>query len=342
MRKKAVTIYDIAERLKLSPSTVSRGLRNDPRINKETRRLIAETAQMLNYHPNRVAAGLRGGSTRTIGVIVPRIGRNFFAKAISGIEDVARARGFQVIITQSNEKLTTEMENVAALTAARVDGIIASVTMETVDARHFANLQKQQFPLVFFDRVAGDFPAHRVVLNDKDSAKEAVNHLIQGGARRIAHLSGPQSLNVYVNRYAGYRAALEEAGREVSEDYVDLDCMEVEQGYDAAKRLFALPEPPDAIFSASDYAALGVIRYCREKGISIPESLAVVSFANEIFTSLITPALSSVEQNSEQMGAAAAELLFKQIDSRDKPVPIGEVVIPGELRVRASSQRDGN
>ncbi|THH41890.1 LacI family DNA-binding transcriptional regulator [Neolewinella litorea] len=337
MRKKAVTIYDIAERLKLSPSTVSRGLRNDPRINKETRRLISETAGLLNYHPNRVAAGLRGGSTRTIGVIVPRIGRNFFAKAISGIEEVARERGFQVIITQSNEKLSTEMENVAALTAARVDGIIASVTVETVEAVHFANLQKQQFPLVFFDRVAGDFPVHRVVLDDYGSARGAVEHLIEGGARRIAHLGGPQSLNVFTNRYAGYRAALAAAQQEVGEEYVDLNCINEEQGYAAAKRLLELPNPPDAIFSASDYAALGVFHYCRENGIVIPDQLCVVSFANEIFTSLMSPALSSVEQNSEKMGAAAAELLFKQIDSRDKPMDMGEIIIPGELRIRASS-----
>ena len=337
MRKKAVTIYDIAQRLNISPSTVSRGLRNDERINIDTRRLIAATAKELNYHPNRVAAGLRGGTTSTIGVIVPRIGRTFFANAISGIESVARSRNCQVIITQSNETLATEIENVQALTAARVDGIIASISVETDVTDHFQLLQEQQFPLVFFDRVGRGFPAHRVMLDDFDSAVHAVTHLIEGGARRIAHLGGPSCLNVYENRYRGYLEALTTAGLPVYDEFVVLDAVNEKRAMEEAERMFALPEVPDAIFCASDYGALGVTKYAELHGISIPEDLRLVSFANEPFTSIMTPTLSSVDQFSERMGITAAEMLFRQIDATEKPSEFEEIIVPGKLLVRQSS-----
>lgn len=337
MKKRPVTIYDIAQLLQLSPSTISRGLRNDHRINHNTKRLIQETARELNYQPNRIAAGLRGGTTRTIGIIVPRIGRYFFANAISGIERVARARGFQVIITQSNEDARAEWENVAALTAARVDGIIASVTVETTDPAPFQNLRKRQIPLVFFDRYLSGVPAHRVVLDDERCAFDAVNHLYQQGARRIAYLGGPEALNIYRNRYAGYRRALEVNGLPLNPDHIDLDCLKEEPGLATAQRMLQHPEPPDAFFCASDYSALGVITYCREFNVPIPGQVKVVSFANEPFTRIMSPQLSSVDQFSETMGMAAADLLFNQIDRTDTGEKGEEVVIPGALIVRTSS-----
>ena len=338
MKKKAITIYDIAQRLNLSPSTISRGLRNDERINTRTKELIAATAAALNYQPNRVAAGLRGGTTKTIGLIVPRINRDFFANAISGIEQVARRRGFQLIITQSSETLAAERENVAALTAARVDGILASCTLQTDRMDHFAELQRRQFPLVFFDRVPVHFGAHRVVIDDAGMSYRAVRHLLDQGARRIAHLGGPERVSIYAGRYAGYVRALEEAGIPVRDDYVDRDCLTEENGYPATARLLALPEPPDAIFTASDWTGLGIIMYCKEHGVAIPEDLALVAFSNEPFTRIIEPAISSVEQFSGRMGAAAAELLFRQIDATE-PLPTEHIVQVGELRIRASSRR---
>lgn len=339
MKKKPVTIYDIAQQLKLSPSTVSRGLRDDHRINTETRKLIREAARSMNYQPNRVAAGLRGGSTATIGVMVPRINRHFFANAISGIEKVARARGYQVIITQSNETLAVERENVAALTSARVDGIIASVTIETRETPHFNGLIKRSFPLVFFDRVGRDLSSHRVVLDDRQSAERAVTHLIEQGARRVAHMSGPQHSNVYHDRLMGYQAALTAAGLPLIDDYVVENCLTEDRGYEEIAKLMALPQPPDAVFASSDFPAIGIYRYCREHGLRIPHDLAIVSFANEPFTQIMEPQLSTVEQFSEKMGAAAAELLFRQIESKEAVLPVQEIIIPGELRVRDSSRR---
>ena len=338
MKKKAVTIYDIAQRLNLSPSTVSRGLRNDERINSRTKELIAATAADLNYRPNRVAAGLRGGSTRTVGLIVPRINRDFFANAISGIEQVARSRGYQLIITQSSETLAAERVNVAALTAARVDGILASCTLETDQMDHFAELQQRQFPLVFFDRVPESFTAHRVIIDDEDLSYRAVRHLLDQGARRIAHLGGPDSVNIYAGRYGGYARALTEAGLPLLPEYIDRDCLNELKGYPAAARLLALPQPPDAIFTASDWTGLGISLYCKEHGVRIPDDLALVAFSNEPFTRIIEPAISSVEQFSERMGARAAELLFRQIDTKEL-LPPERIVLPGELQVRASSRR---
>ena len=342
MRKRPVTIYDIAQRLKLSPSTISRGLRNDHRINDNTKRLIQETARELNYQPNRIAAGLRGGTTRTIGIIVPRIGRYFFANVISSIERVARSRGFQVIITQSNEDARAESENVAALTAARVDGIIASVTVETTDPSPFQNLRKRHIPLVFFDRYLFGVAAHRVVLDDERCAYDAVNHLYTQGARRIAYLGGPEVLNVYRNRYAGYRRALAERSLPLDSDLVDLNCLKEELGSAAAQMMLERAQPPDAFFCASDYTALGVITYCRDQEIAIPERVKVVSFANEPFTRIMSPQLSSVDQFSERMGTAAAELLFSQIDRTETADQAEEIVITGELIVRTSSLRSAS
>ncbi|CAH0999956.1 Catabolite control protein A [Neolewinella maritima] len=338
MKKKAVTIYDIAQRLRLSPSTVSRGLRNDARINTNTKRLIADTAAQLNYQPNRVAAGLRGGSTKTIGLIVPRINRDFFANAISGIEQVARRHGFQLIITQSNERLAAERENVMALTAARVDGILASCSLETDTMDHFTVLQKRHFPLVFFDRVPDHFIGHRVVVDDEGLAYRAVQHLLEQGARKIAHLGGPDSVNIYANRYKGYVRALRENNLPLRPEYIDRNCLTEQQGYPATEKLLQLPDPPEAIFSASDWTALGIAKYCKDHGIAVPTDLAFMSFANEPFTSIIVPAISSIEQFSERMGAAAAELLFRQI-SNSEPLAPERVVIDGELILRESSHR---
>ncbi|WP_116124803.1 LacI family DNA-binding transcriptional regulator [Lewinella sp. IMCC34183] len=337
MKKKAVTIYDIAQRLNISPSTVSRGLRNDERINKETRRLISKTARELNYHPNRVAAGLRGGATGTIGVIVPRISRSFFATAISAIQRVARSRGLQVIITQSDERLEREMESVAALTSARVDGIIASISEETAQTTHFQELLRRQFPLVFFDRVVQDVPVHRVVLDDFQSARRAVAHLVEGGASRIAYFGGSQNLNVYRDRYAGYRSALAEAGLSQVDAFVNHNCLTEERGAEELAKMFTHANPPDAVLATSDFVALGVLTYCRERGISIPEQMRVVGFANEPFTRLTEPALSSVEQFSDRMGTLAAELLLRLIDDGEKLPGFQEIVVSGELKIRTSS-----
>lgn len=337
MKKKAVTIYDIAQRLNLSPSTISRGLRDDARINADTKALIAEVAAELNYQPNRVAAGLRGGSTKTIGLIVPRINTDFFANAVTGIEQVARRHGFQLIITQCNEQVAAERENVAALTAARVDGILASVTIETKNLEHFAALQQKQFPLVFFDRAPSDFPAHRVTIDDAASSYAATRHLIEKGARRIAHLGGPDNSTIYAGRYQGYVRALREAGLDVREEYVDRNCLVEAAGYAAMDRLRALPQPPDAIFTASDWTGLGVVLYCKERGIRIPDELRLVGFSNEPFTRIIEPTISSVEQFSERMAAAAAELLFEQINTKEV-LPLRRLTIEAELRVRTSSE----
>ncbi len=338
MKKKAVTIYDIAQRLNLSPSTVSRGLRDDERINSRTKELIAATAADLNYQPNRVAAGLRGGATKTIGLIVPRINRDFFANAISGIEQVARSRGFQLIITQSSETLAAERENVAALTAARVDGILASCTLETDRMDHFVELQRRQFPLVFFDRVPEHFAAHRVIIDDAEMSYQAVRHLLDQGAAALPTWAGRiASVSTPVATLAT-PAPWEEVGLPLRHEYIDRDCLNEQKGYPAAARLLALSEPPDAVFTASDWTGLGITLYCKEHGVSIPEDLALVAFSNEPFTRIIEPAISSVEQFSGRMGAAAAELLFRQIDNAE-PLPTERIVQTGELRVRASSRR---
>ena len=336
MKKKSVTIYDIAEHLSLSPSTVSRALKGDTKIAVRTRGRIAKAADELNYVPNTVAAGLRGGNTRTIGVIVPRIGRQFFANAISGIERVARERNYRVIITQSKEQQELEREGVAALLGARIDGIIASLSLETTEYDHFTKANRRNVPIVFFDRVTDQVPAHRVVIDDRLASRRAVEHLLEQGARRIAHLGGPESINIYQERHQGYADALAAAGIDYDEQLVFRAHLREEDAA-AAVADFSDADFPDAVFCASDFSATGVLEHCRERGLAVPERVKIVGFANEPFTRYLTPALTSVDQRSEELGATAAQLLMDRIEGVAEAQQPQEVNLTAELIIRASS-----
>lgn len=340
MKPKAATIYDIAAHLSVSASTVSRALKGDPRVKPATRQRIERAATELKYRPNLAASSLRKGVTRTLGVIVPRIERQFFAQAISGIEAVAKEAGYQVVITQTNESYERERENLAALVASGVDGILLSLSMETPDHQHLQQLLTDGTPLVFFDRVDPKLRASKVVLDDYSGAYLAVEHLIEQGYRRIAHLGGPMHLNIYQRRYEGFADALAQHGLELRPDWVFQDNVVREQGEKRAAELFTTEkEPPDALFAASDYLALGALRYLNDQRFAVPEQVGLVGFANEPFTDLVDPGISSVEQFSTEMGRNAAQLLFDQIRADAQPPIIKTITVVPQLIVRASSNR---
>lgn len=338
MAKKAVTIYDLAQALSLSPATVSRALNEDPKINVNTRKRVKAAAREFNYQPNSLAAGLRSGSSRNIGVVVPRIHRQFFANVISGIESVAREKGYHLMITQSGETHSQEAENVTALTNARIDGLLISLSVETDNTDYLKHHIERGLPVVCFDRVDPKLSANRVIVDDFGGAKEAVDHLLARGCRRIAHLGGPDHVNVYAERYRGYLTALREANIEEDPRLVFRDHLTEATGSAAAEVLMSLDNPPDAIFAASDYSALGIVQYCRENNVQIPEDLAIVGFANEPFTALMEPSLTSVEQFSVEMGEKAAHLIFEQLTAGKKVKPFREIKIKPQLIIRDSSR----
>ncbi|MGM0581785.1 MAG: LacI family DNA-binding transcriptional regulator [Bacteroidota bacterium] len=341
MKKANITIKDIAKELGVSPSTVSRALKDHPDISPETKKEINDLAQKLNYQPNTVALSLRQSKTNTLGVIIPEIAHFFFSAVISGIEDIAHDAGYHVIITQSNESFEREVMNTRALFNSRVDGILMSVSRETENYDHLQSLLDYEIPLVFFDRIIDSLNACKVIVNDEQGAYEATTHLIEQGCYRIAHLAGPQNLAISKNRLNGYKAALADNRYMIDENLIKVCGLGTfEEAESITNEILDYRFPPDAIFANNDVAAYGAMMAIRKREIKIPEDIAIVGFSNWRFSSLIQPALSSVTQPGFKMGQEATRLLMKQINKADDEESITETIsLKTNLMVRESSKK---
>ncbi|HJX72340.1 MAG TPA: LacI family DNA-binding transcriptional regulator [Bacteroidales bacterium] len=337
MKSGQITIHDIARMLNISASTVSRALSGNPRISKSTRDKVKKLAGKLNYQPNIVATNLRTGKSKTIGIVVPHINRNFFSNVIGGIEQTASNAGYRVIITQTYELYEKEVENIMALMNARVDGILVSVSGGTKTFAHFELVKKRGMPLLFFDRTIDEIETSRVMIDDFMGAYKAVRHLIEEGFKKIAHFAGPRHINIYKKRWMGYQEALKEGGLKSTDELLFIDNLTEEKGWKAAAKLMKLKNRPDAIFSASDISALGAIKYLKEHGYRIPEDMAIVGFANEPFTSIMEPGLTSVEQKGYLIGVSVANLFFEEIQHQGETRPFKKIIIEPELIIRKSS-----
>ena len=338
-QKPEITIHDIAKKLNISASTVSRALKDNPLISEATRHKIKKAAIEMGYRPNVMAANLRTRRTNTIGVIVPLINRHFFSSVISGIEDVAYKQGFAVTISQSNDNLEKESTIAHTLFANRVDGLILSIGMETQSYDHLKLFSERNIPLVFFDRIVDEIPAHKIVVDDFGGAYRATQHLIEQGRKKVAHIGGPLNLQIYAKREAGYRKAISDAGLQINENQILHNSLTREDGLNAIKKILKTKERPDAIFCANDTTALSAIIHLNEKGIKVPEDIAIVGFSNEPFSELVTPSISTIKQPGFEMGQKAAELLIKQIGSKTKPKNYETIMMETELIVRNSSQQ---
>jgi LacI family transcriptional regulator len=339
MSEKKSTIHDIARELSVTASTVSRALNGNTRISKDMRRIVREMADSMGYEPNHIASALRSGRTRIIGVVVPTANRSFFSNVVRGVEAIAKTAAYNVIICQTNDDQAEEVSIVDTLLRLRVDGIIASIARETRNFDHFRKVREKGVPLVLFDRVNEALGGSTVVLDDHAGAFQATEHLINQGYKRVAYFSGPQHLNIYKYRLRGYTDALEAAGLTFDEQLVQIGSLSVEDGRKYMEQLLALNEPPDALFSASDYAAVGAMQVLKERGIRIPEQFGLVGFANEMFTSLLEPGLSTVDQHSERMGELAARVFFEEIESQPGQFSVRKKVLAPTLIVRGSSTR---
>ncbi|MEN0002992.1 MAG: LacI family DNA-binding transcriptional regulator [Bacteroidota bacterium] len=334
------TIYDIAKALSITPSTVSRALSDHPHISARTKARVKAKAAQLGYRPNGIAAALRRGKTFIIGVMVPTTDRSFFSSVIRGIEGVASKAGFNVLITQSNDSTAVEAANIDTLLKTQVDGIIASIAKETTDFEHFRKINAQNRPLVLFDRVKENLGASTVVIDDYLGGYYATEHLIQQGYQRIAHLSGAQHINIYKYRHRGYQEALSTHGIPYDPSLVlESNHLEIQDGRAGMEQLLQLHPLPDAIFAASDFAAVGAMQLAKEKGLRIPQDLGIVGFANEPFTDLVEPRMSTVEQHSAQMGELAAETLLANIQKQEPDLVPKKLVLTPSLITRASSVR---
>lgn len=334
----SVTIKDIAKVLGLSTSTVSRALRGSYEISTDTKELVLNYAKKVNYTPNPVALSLRENRSKSIGVIVPEIANNFFSNVINGIDSIAQERGYHVMIFQSYESEEREASNLRHAVARKLDGVIMSLSGETKSFELMKDLQKNKFPLVFFDRVPNTFDCHKVEADNFDGAYKATEHLILSGRRRIAHVTSPPILSVTKERLAGYKAALLSHGLPYDEalvKYFDFD-------YTYCKERIAQlikNERPDAIFTASDRLALNAYSAMAELNMSIPDDIAFIGFTNLKVAHLLNPALTTVSQPAFELGKNAIEILLNQIESKNKNTKIvyEKKMLPTELNIRKSS-----
>ena len=338
-RKAKVTIHDIAKQLNTTASTVSRALQDHPRISQGMKKAVLDLAEKLNYHPNFIASSLRKGHGNTIGIVIPRIDRNFFSSVIGGIEDVAAEAGYNVLICQSYETEEKEKNIVETLINGKVDGLLVSLASGTSNLSHFEQTIEKGVPLIFFDRTAPNLDVSKVEIDDFLGAHMAVSHLISQGCRRIVHFSGPLNVSIYANRFKGYKAALEDHGIAYDEKLHIPQTLTRDKGAEAIESLLKLKPMPDVIFSASDYSALGSIIELKEKNIKIPEDIAVVGFANEPYAAIITPSLSSVDQHSREVGQAAAKLFFEELELHGSPYVSKRIMLIPELIIRDSSKK---
>jgi LacI family transcriptional regulator len=331
------TIKDLARELKLSPSTVSRALRDHPDISPKTKKRVVSLADKLDYHPDSIAQSLQTKKTKTIGVIVPEIKQPFFASVINGIEELAYAAGYTIIVCQSNETADREVLVTRSLGSHRVAGLLVSLSRRTKNLDHFKLLQRRGVPIVFFDRVSNDIEASKVVVDDYKGAFDVVEHLIKSGYKRIAHLAGPRNLSISKFRLKGYIDALQQANLFFDESMVVYGGLDDTDGIVGFQKLLHLETLPDAIFAVNDPVATGAFVMIKEHGMKIPDDIALAGFSNTYMTSLLEPPLTTVEQPSYEIGKTAAQLLMEQINSNDEKFVPKFIVLKTNLIVRGST-----
>ena len=332
---KKVTIKDIARELNIAYSTVSRALNNKGGISEKKRNLILSKARELGYEPNLSARQLRGGNNYTIGLIVPSINRVFFSNIIHGVETEAKLNAYNVIICQSNENMQEETESINTLLRNNVSGILISLSKETVNNETHKEIRNRNIPFVMFDRVFRNLNVNIVINDNFNSAYAVTKHMIEQGYSSILHFTGPLTINIYRERTNGYKKALQDHGLPFRQDYILENVLTREKGFEETRKRLESETVFDAIFSASDFSALGAMMCLQEMGIGIPDEVGVAGFANEPFTDLMQ--LTTVDQHSIEIGRSATRLLFEEIERGPSGHLKKEVVIKPDIIIRNST-----
>ena len=338
--QKEVTIYDIAEALDLSAATVSRGLKDHPAIRKDTRKRIIEKARELGYQHNSFASNLRRNKTNTIGVIVPRLNSYFMSTVIAGMEKIANAGGYNLIISQSMESVDKEIANVKTLFNSRVDGFLVSLAYDTEDLSHFNMVLDKNIPLIFFDRVFEHPKCTAVVIDNFKAAYEVTAHLIAQGCKRIVHISANLKRNVYTDRLRGYKAALTDQNIPFDDALVFFNNLSDQAGIEVSQAILKMEHRPDGIFSSNDACAVSCIKQLKLAGLKVPQDIAVAGFNNDPLSKVIEPNLTTVNYPGQEMGELAASTLIRRID-RLEGANLNTMVLRHELVVRESSLKKG-
>lgn len=334
MKKKPISLKDIATEFNVSISTVSRALKDSYEISPELRNRIQAFAKERNYRPSPFAMSLLKNSSGIIGIIVPDLVTYFYASIISGISDMAKQKGYSVIIASSYEQYEEEKQCLENLINIRVEGVMACISQETTDYSHFEALEELNIPLAFFDRVCLPDKFSSVVADNQESARIATEHLLQNGSKRVGFIGGADYLGIVKKRKEGYVEALQKYNIPIEDALIICEKMTPEEGCEATKRLLNLPNPPDAILAMNDTLAFAAMKEIKNNNLRIPQDIALIGYTDDTHSNYVEPALTAIAHNTYEMGTTACRLLLKQIQEGGIPE---QVVVPTLLKVRNSS-----
>jgi LacI family transcriptional regulator len=338
---KEITIYDIAEKLKISAATVSRGLNDDPLVNHKTKKLIVDAAEEMGYRSNSMASNLRNKKSNIIGVIVPRLNSNFMSDVIAGIEKVVNDANYNLFISQSLETMKKEVSNAKAMLNNRVEGLLVSLAYDTTDIEHFEPFIKRKVPVVFFDRVFEHPACPQIYIDNYKAAREITTHLLDQGCKRIVHITANLLRSVYFERFNGYKKALEEHQLEFDENLLIINDLSSQAGIAAAEQILKMPVLPDGVFVTNDICAISCMQTLKKHGIKIPQDIAFAGFNNDPTACVVEPNLTTINYKGYEMGEAAAKLIVAHLNNHDVK-QMHSVVLRSELIVRESSLRKKN
>lgn len=335
-----ITMKDIAQNLGVSVATVSRALKDSPRISVEKREEIKKYAREHNFFPNMIAESLRKSKVqpiKIIGVIIPQLTHFYFSSILSGIEEEATARGYKLMVAQSREMYENEVKICRAFSESKVCGIIVSQAKNTAKYNHFQKLIEQGVPLVFYDRICTGVDASRVVVDDYMGAYSAVTHLIDTGCRRIAYYGTSLTMEIGKNRYNGYRDALLKHGL-LPDERLIRTCDNRADAEAITPDVMSLPEPPDAFFAVNDDTAIGILYSCKRMGYIVPEEVSICGFTNGERAIACDPMLTTVEQRGNQVGEEAANILIDKVEGVIPRSSIEKRVVRTRLIIRGTTR----
>ncbi|TCO09690.1 LacI family DNA-binding transcriptional regulator [Natronoflexus pectinivorans] len=336
MKPSHITIKDIARILGVSPSTVSRALKDHPDISEETRNLVKTFAEKVKYRPNALALSLRKQKTNTLGLIIPEIVHHFFSSVISGMEDLAYGEGYHMMICQSNENYYREVINTQALLDHRVDGLLVSISKTTKEFNHLQTAIDNGTPVVFFDRICDEIETDRVITDDFEGARVATEHLIECGCKKILHLAAPKHLLIGKKRYEGYCHALKSHNIEIKEEFT-LKCDTREEVLTMRQHLLDIAPEIDGVFAVNDSTAIAIMQVLQQNGYKIPEQIKVIGFGDGPNATIASPPLSTVEQKGYEMGREAVRMLIQRLENPTAPINYQTKIITPTLKKRSST-----
>lgn len=337
IKGKEVTIYDIATALDISTATVSRALKNDPVVSEKTRKKIFDLAGEMGYRQNHFARNLRQQQTYTIGMMVHELKSSFMTSVLSGVEKITTEAGYDLIIAHSSESYSKEIANAKNLFNKRVDGLIASLSFDTINLDHFKPFTDKGVPVMFFDRVEQNGNNTVVIIDNAKCGYQATRHLIEQGCQRIAHVTSSLKRNVYSQRYKGYQDALFDNGIPLDESLVIINDLSEKAGIAAAIEILKMNPLPDGIFITNDYVAAVCMRTLKEHGISVPGDIAIVGFNNDAIGKLIEPSLTTINYPGTDMGEIAARNLINHLKGISSMHYTNTIIVRTDLIIRNSS-----